>query len=71
MKYATKKTVNELEALFQFVPPKKLSKRLNHLFLEFLQNLPKDAVPKNLHKKAEDLQFLLRFLEKAHKNKRL
>lgn len=71
MKYATKKTVNELEELFQFVPPKKLNKRLSHLFLEFLQNTPTAQLPKNLRKQSEDLQFLLRFLEKAHKYKRL
>lgn len=70
MKYATKKTVNELETLFQFVPPKKLSKRITYLFLEYLSKTPTNALPENLNKMAEDTHFLIRFFDKAQKNKK-
>ena len=69
MKYATKKTVNELETLFQFVPPKKLRNRVNMVFLEYLSKTQLSDIPENLNEIAEDFLFLLRFLDKAQKNK--
>lgn len=70
MKYATKKTIDELEEMFQFVKPQKLSKQVNYLLLEYLQKTPARDLPDNFNKTAEELHFLIRFLDLAQKQRR-
>lgn len=70
MKYATKKTVLELEDLFQTVNPKKLGNRINGLFFEFLIKTPVRELPEDFNELAEDTHFLIRFLKEAHKNRK-
>jgi hypothetical protein len=69
MKYATNKTINELEDMFRFVPPKRLSKRLTYLLLDYLQKTPVDDLPQDFNKIAEDVHFLIRFLNLAQKQR--
>jgi hypothetical protein len=58
-----KKITEELELLFALVPPNKLRRSLNRVFYSYL--IYKKDLPRNYRNMAEDLHFLLEFLEEA------
>ena len=58
------KIKNELEALFDFVPPKQLRQSVTQVFFGYLFNLKKE-LPENFERISEDIHFLLTFLEQA------
>lgn len=61
--------MEELELLFQFVPPSKLRKRIDFLFYNYIMDNSTDDLPEDFQEISEDVYFLIRFLEKARKDK--
>jgi hypothetical protein len=63
-----KRVVQELETLFDYVPPERLRELITEVFFNHLQ---KDAIesesPDDFRKMAGDFYFLIRFLEIAEK----
>ena len=55
---------NELEALFDFVPPKQLRQSVTQVFFGYLFNMKKE-LPENFERISEDIYFLLTFLEQV------
>ena len=56
----------ELDDLLSFVPPAQLRQSVTKVFFSFLTN-PKTELPNNFEEIAEDIWFLLNFLEQADK----
>jgi hypothetical protein len=69
MNYMNKKNLEELDLLFQFVPPKKLRKRITSIFFQYLVKTPANELDKNLQEMSEDIYLLIRCLEKMKKSK--
>lgn len=57
-----KKTTEELELLFAFAPPKELKRSLNQLFYAYI--IRTEILPEDYKKTAEDIYFLMKFLER-------
>jgi hypothetical protein len=59
-------TTDELRTLFEFVPPERIKCHITNLYFYYLQG---DAIDvessKDFKEMAGDIQFLLRFFEKA------
>ena len=60
-------TAQGLKVLFDFVPPQELRKSLTKLFFNALDTM--DEIPEDFHKVAQDTHALIRFLDKAAKDK--
>ena len=63
-----KQIPKELDELFLFAPPNQLRQSITQVFFSFLTNSKTD-LPNNFEQVAEDIYFLLNFLEQADKNK--
>lgn len=62
------KIIEELEILFEFVPPEKLRQQITFVYFYYLQgDAIKTETQKKFTKKAGDFYFLIRFLELAEK----
>jgi hypothetical protein len=60
-----KKNVHqELEELFEYVPPHQLRKSIQEIFARYLQTVNNDTDLEKFKLLAEDLYFLNKFLEK-------
>ena len=61
-------TKKELESLLLFTSPSQLRKSITQIFFSFLTN-SKTELPSNFEEIAEDIYFLLNFIEELEKNK--
>jgi hypothetical protein len=61
--------MEELELLFQFVPPQQLRKRITEIWFHYLMHTETHALPADFSEMAEDLYFLISFLEKMKETK--
>lgn len=64
MTYINPNTTEELDLLFQFVPPEQLKSRITHIYFHYLTHAPPKDLPDDFQKISEDIYFLIQFLEK-------
>lgn len=57
------KVITELESLFDFVPPQRLSRKLRYIFMSYL-HYERD-LPLDIDKTIMDMQVLMEFLDTA------
>lgn len=57
------KVITELESLFDFVPPQRLSRKLRYIFLSYM-HYERD-LPLDIDKTIMDMQVLMEFLDTA------
>jgi hypothetical protein len=58
-------TIEELEMLFELAQPVELRDTLNELFFDHLQGIEDNMLPEKFKENAENIRFLLRFLQNA------
>lgn len=62
------KIIDELETLFGFVPPDRLREQITMIYFQYLQGEAiKVETEENFKALAEDVYFLIRFLELSEK----
>lgn len=71
MKYATPKTVKELELLFEFCPPQTLREGVTKVFFQYMAASGEQNSSKHSKEIIEDFYFLIHFLEEVEKNKKV
>lgn len=60
--------LKEVQKLFSFVPPDQLTKSITYLLTQYFINSPADDLPKNTSELVQDVEFLLKFIDKVGKN---
>jgi hypothetical protein len=62
MKYATPTTIDELETLFEIVPPEKLRKHLTFMFFQYLSLTGKESLHPEFKELSENIYSLIHVL---------